>query len=94
MIATFSPIRGVTKPNTTLPTVIPNQNPVAVMPLENAPPCRTLIMKVTIHPPRATSIPTYARRKRAQIQVTRAEGWENRAFLTPPPEEEEERAPF
>lgn len=70
----FSPIRGVTNPKTTRPTVIPNQKPVAVIPLANGSPCRTRIIKVTIHPPKATSIPTYPRRKMAQIQVTRADG--------------------
>jgi hypothetical protein len=83
-IATFSPTRGVTNPKITRPTVIPNQNPVAVIPLAKAPPCRTRIIKVTIHPPNATSTPTYPSKNNAQSQVTRAAGRLNSAFLKPP----------
>ena len=80
----FSPTRGVTNPRATRPTVIPSQNPVAVIPLANAGPCRTRVMKVTIHPPSATSIPTYPSRKKAQSQVTRADGLRNSACRRPP----------
>lgn len=83
-IANFSPTRGVTKPNRILPTVIPNQNPVAVIPLANAPPFRTRIMKVTIHPPSATSTPTYPSKNNAHNQVTRAEGRVKSAVFNPP----------
>lgn len=72
MIANFSPMRGVINPSAMRPTVIPSQNPVAVIPLAKDWPCRTWIMNVTIQPPRATSMPTYPSRKMAQIQVTRA----------------------
>ena len=58
MIANFSPSRGVTNPSTTRPTVMPSQKPMAVMPLANSVPWRTWIMKTTIQPPRATSMPT------------------------------------
>lgn len=58
MIASFSPILGVMNPSTTLPTAIPSQKPVAVIPLANAPPSLTLIMKVVIQPPSPTSVPT------------------------------------
>lgn len=58
VIASFSPTRGVTKPSKNRPTVIPSQKPVAVIPLAKAGPFRTRIMKVTIHPPKATSTPT------------------------------------
>lgn len=68
-MANFSPSLGVTNPRTTRPTVIPNQNPVAAIPLANGSPCRTRIMKVTIHPPSATSTPTYRSRKTAHNQV-------------------------
>jgi hypothetical protein len=83
-IANFSPTRGVTKPSRIRPTVIPNQNPVAVIPLAKAPPFRTRIMKVTIHPPSATSTPTYPSKNAAHSQVTRAEGRVKSAVLSPP----------
>lgn len=54
--------------------MIPNQNPMAVMPLANSAPWRTWIMNTTIQPPKATSMPTYPSKNRAQSQVTRAEG--------------------
>lgn len=57
-MANFSPIRGVAKPRAILPTAMPSQKPVAVMPLAKRLPSRTRIMKVTIQPPRATSTPT------------------------------------
>jgi hypothetical protein len=57
-IANFSPNLGVTNPNTILPTVIPIQNPVAVMPLAKSSPLRTSSMNLTIQPPSATSTPT------------------------------------
>ena len=54
---TFKPTRGVTKPSTALPTVMPSQNPTATMPLAKSAPWRTLRINVTIHPPSATSAP-------------------------------------
>lgn len=57
-IANFSPIRGVTKPSMTLPTVMPIQYPVATIPLAKFSPLRTSSMNLTIQPPRATSMPT------------------------------------
>ena len=83
-IAIFSPTRGVTNPSTMRPTVIPSQNPVAVIPLAKALPSRTRIMKVTIQPPSATSTPTYPNKKMAHSHVTRAEGRLNSARFNPP----------
>lgn len=73
-MAIFSPIKGVTNPRITRPTVIPSQNPVAVMLLGNGAACRTSFMNVTIHPPSATSTPTYPSKKIEQTQVIRADG--------------------
>ena len=57
-MAVFSPSLGVTNPSVTRPTIRPSQNPVAVIPLAKGSPWRTRIMKMTIQPPRATSMPT------------------------------------
>lgn len=57
-MASFSPILGVTKPRTSRPTVRPIQKPVAVMPEAKGAAWRMLIMKATIQPPSATSMPT------------------------------------
>lgn len=83
-IASFSPTLGVTNPSKIRPTVIPNQKPVAVIPLAKAPPFLTRIMKVTIHPPSATSTPTYPSKNSAHSQVTRADGRVNNAVFKPP----------
>ena len=69
-IESFWPRRGETKPKTNRPTVIPSQNPVSVIPDAKAEPWRMLLMKRTIQPPMATSIPPYRKRNVAQIQVT------------------------
>ena len=58
MIDNRSPMRGVTNPKTTRPTVMPSQKPVATIPEANGAPLRTSIMKTTIQPPSATSAPT------------------------------------
>lgn len=84
VMAIFSPINGVTNPRIIRPMVIPSQNPVDVILLENGAACRTSFMNVTTHPPKATSIPTYPRRKIEQIQLTRAAGILNRIFRSPP----------
>lgn len=57
-IANLSPILPVTNPRVTRPIVIPNQKPVAVIPLAKALPCLTLRANVTTQPPTATSMPT------------------------------------
>jgi hypothetical protein len=84
-MANFSPNLGVTNPSTTRPTVIPNQNPVATIPLAKGSPCRTRIMKVTIHPPSATSTPTYSSRKNEQSQVILPARFVNSALRRLPP---------
>jgi nitrous oxide reductase accessory protein NosL len=63
VMAIFSPTNGVTNPRIIRPVVIPSQ-------IENGAACRTSFMNVTTHPPKATSIPTYPRRKIEQIQLT------------------------
>jgi len=81
VMASFSPNLGVTNPSTTLPAVMPSQKPVALMPDAKGVPRLTWIMKVTIHPPNATSTPTYASKNREQTHVTRLV----RASLVRPP---------
>lgn len=82
-MAIFSPIKGVTNPRTTRPRVIPSQNPVDVMLLENGAACRTSFMNVTTHPPSATSTPTYPSKKIEQVQVIRAEGIVDKTLRKP-----------
>lgn len=81
VMASFSPNLGVTNPSTTLPAVMPSQKPVALIPDAKGVPRLTWIMNVTIHPPNATSTPTYASKNSEQIHVTRFV----RASLVRPP---------
>lgn len=74
-------MRGVTKPSTTRPAVMPIQKPVATMPESKAAPSRSRVMNTTIHPPSATSTPTYASRNTAATQLTR----DRSASLSSPP---------
>jgi hypothetical protein len=83
VIAIFSPIKGVTKPRIIRPVVIPSQNPVDIILLGNGAAWRTSFMKVTTHPPRATSTPTYPSKKKAHSQVIRAVGIVKRTLLNP-----------
>jgi hypothetical protein len=73
-MARFSPTLGVTNPSTTLPTVTPSQNPVAVMPLANRDAWRMVIINVTIHPPSPTSTPMYINRNAVIVHVVLAAG--------------------
>ena len=51
-----SPSRAVRKESPMRPTVIPAQKPVDVIPDEKADAERTLVMNVTIQPPRETTL--------------------------------------
>ena len=61
----------MTKPRISRPIVTPDQKPVETRPEEKGEPCRMRSMKVTIHPPIETSIPTYTRRKKEVRRVMR-----------------------
>ena len=84
-VASLSPSRAVTNPNTILPAVIPSQKPIDVIPLGNGSASLTSLMRVTIHPPIETSTPTYRSNRNAQIHDTRAAGRLKRASFSPAP---------